>query len=195
MYRDVINRGYAYLRRGDPTTAKQQFQQAIELEPGYPQGYFGLAQVHIEQNQSEEAQAMLRQALETDPRYVAARAFLGIERLKCYDLDSAQEELDRALKDEPNDLLVHIKYSEYFYRLGFYDRAVALLETGLSKPHGANEYVVSLARRRLQQAREKARTIILRQPPDPRLLFQSIRRLFSRKKSAQSQTAGTVELS
>jgi Tfp pilus assembly protein PilF len=175
-YSDVLDKGYACLRRGDPDAAQSRFQHAIESEPGSPQGYFGLAQAYLEQGLNEEATQALEQALQRDPTYVPARAYLGIQLLKKYDLDGAQQALDQALRDEPTNLLAHIKYAEYYYRLGFYNRSVELLERGLKGPHGANEHIVALARQFLTQARQKSKGIILREPPDPRRLFRFLDR-------------------
>jgi Tfp pilus assembly protein PilF len=168
---DLLDKGYACLRRADYEVARVRFQHAIELAPEKPQGYFGLAQTYLPpdaQEASEEAIHALQQALEVDPGYVPARAYLGLELLKKYDIYGAEAELDRAMQDEPTNLLVHIKYAEYYYRLGFYNRAVELLERGLQAPHGANEHVVAMARRLLTEARQKSKSIIIREPPGMR---------------------------
>jgi Tfp pilus assembly protein PilF len=185
MYHDLLEKGYACLRRSDPDAARVRFQHAIDSEPERPQGYFGLAQTSlVDDVASEDAIQALEKALEADPTYAPARAFLGIELLKKYDVHRAEEALNQALSDEPTNLLVHIKYAEYYYRLGFYNRTVEVLKQGLHAPHGANEHVVALARRFLSEARQKSKTLILREPPDPRP--QRLLRLFSRLKSRKS---------
>jgi Tfp pilus assembly protein PilF len=126
-----------------------------------------------------ETKQALEKALAIDPTYVPARAYLGIEFLKRYDLDAAQEALDQALRDEPTNLLAHVKYGEYYYRLGFYNRAVEMLERGLQGPHGANEHVVAMARQFLIQARQKTKGLVLREPPDPRTLPRVFARVWS----------------
>jgi Tfp pilus assembly protein PilF len=181
VYHDLLEKGYACLRRGDPEAARVRFQHTIDSEPTRPQGYFGLAQTYIDPNTvSNDAIQALEKALEVDPKYVPARAFLGVELLKSYDIHGAEEALNQALSDEPSNLLVHVKYADYYYRLGFYNRAVEFLEQGLQAPHGANEHVVALARQFLSEARQKSKSIIIREPPDPRP--QRLLRLFSRFK-------------
>lgn len=198
MYHELLDKGYACLRRGDPDAAKTRFQHAITTDPQRPQAYFGLAQAYIQQvserESSEEAYQALLKALEVDPTYIPARAYLAIEYFKRYQIDDAQQELDRALHDEPTNLLVHIKYAEYFYRLGFYHRSVEMLEKGLQGPHGANEHVVALARQLLVQSKQKSRTIILRQPPDPRPVLHFFARLLPHR-SKKMQSSDKVELS
>ena len=193
MYTDLLDKGYACLRRGDPDSALIRFRHAAESEPERPQAYFGMAMVYLEKESSDEVVVSLDKALGVDPSYVAARAYLGIEYLKRYDIVKAEEELERALKDEPTSLLAHVKYSEYYYRLGFYNRSVEILERGLKGPHGANEHVVAMARQFLSQARQKSKNIILREPPDPRRWLHFFARFIPRK-GEKTQASGSVEL-
>ncbi len=189
LYADLLDKGYACLRRGDPDAAQSRFQHAITSEPVRPQGYFALAQVYLEQGLKDDVKQALEQALEKDPTYTPARAYLGIELLKQYDLDGAQQVLDQAFRDEPTNLLVHIKYAEYYYRLGFYHRSVEWLERGLKGPHGANEHIVAIARKFLTECRQKSKNLILREPPDPRRLL----RLFDRLRPALAKQKRTAE--
>ncbi len=185
MYADLLDAGYACLRRGDPEAARSRFQHAVDTEPTRPQGYFALAQSYLDQGLSQETREALEAALRVDPTYVPARAYLAIELLKAYDLDGAQQELEHALRDEPANLLVHIKYADYYYRLGFYNRSVEVLERGLRGPHGANEHIVAMARKFLSESRQKSKNIILREPPDPRDLLRFFSRLqFWKRKHA-----------
>ncbi len=194
MYTDLLDKGYASLRRGDPDMALIRFRHAAESEPERPQAYFGMAMVYLEQDSSDETVNALEKALSVDPSYIPARAYLGIEYLKRYDIARAEEELERALKDEPTDLLAHLKYAEYYYRLGFYNRSVEVLERGLKGPHGANEHIVAMARQLLVQARQKSKNIILREPPDPRRWLRLIARFMPRK-GEETDASGKVELS
>jgi Tfp pilus assembly protein PilF len=188
MYADLLDAGYACLRRGDPEAAHSRFQHAIDTEPTRPQGYFALAQSYLEQGLRQETREALESALRVDPTYVPARSYLAIELLKAYDIDGAQQELEHALRDEPANLLVHIKYADYYYRLGFYNRSVEMLERGLRGPHGANEHIVAMARQFLCEARQKSKNIILREPPDPRHLVRFFSRLqfWKRKQASHS---------
>ncbi|HEX9131513.1 MAG TPA: tetratricopeptide repeat protein [Ktedonobacteraceae bacterium] len=195
MYAELLDKGYACLRRGDPDAALMRFQQACELEPDRPQAYFALAIAYLELEMSEKVTQSLEEALRVDPAYVTARAFLAIEYLKCYDVHRAEDELERALQDEPTNLLVHVKYAEYYYRLGFYNRAVELLERGLKRPHGADEHIVAMARQLLTQARQKSRNIILREPPDPRRWLRLFTWFRQRKRDKQEEHQPPAKLS
>jgi Tfp pilus assembly protein PilF len=194
MYTDLLDKGYACLRRGDPNAALVRFRHAAESEPERPQAYFGIAMVYLEQDSHDDIMNALEKALSVDPYYIPARAYLGIEYLKRYDIVKAEEHLAHALKDEPTNLLAHLKYAEYYYRLGFYQRSVEFLERGLKGPHGANEHVVAQARQLLVQARQKSKSMILRDPPDPRRWLRLITRIVPRK-SDENNASGEVELS
>jgi Tfp pilus assembly protein PilF len=194
MYTDLLDKGYASLRRGDPDAALIRFRHAAESEPERPQAYFGIAMVYLEQDASDETVSALETALSVDPFYIPARAYLGIEYLKRYDIERAEEELARALKDEPTNLLAHLKYAEYYYRMGFYNRAVEILERGLKGPHGSNEHVVAMARQLLVQARQKSKSIVLRELPDPRRWLRLFAR-FKPRKGDVTNASGEVELS
>ena len=194
MYTDLLDKGYASLRRGDPDAALIRFRHAAESEPERPQAYFGMAMVYLEQDSSDETVNALEKTLNVDPSYIPARAYLGVEYLKRYDIAKAEEELERALKDEPTNLLAHLKYAEYYYRLGFYQRSLEILERGLKGPHGANEHVVAMARQLLVQARQKSKSMILREPPDPRRWLSLIARFIPRK-GDETNASGKVELS
>ena len=182
MSTDLLNSGYAALRRGDPEVALSYFQCAIDQNPDQPQTYFAAAMAYLEQEKTEVAMQSLRDALNVDPTYTSARAYIGILLLQLHDADGAQRELEQALHDSPTSLLVHIKYAEYYYRLGFYPQAVALLERGLKAPHRANEHVVAMARSLLTQSRQKSKGIIIRDPPDPRAIFQFVKRFRKKKR-------------
>ncbi len=182
MSTDLLDSGYAALRRGDPEVALSYFQCAIDQNPDHPQTYFAAAMAYLEQEKTEEAMQSLRNALSVDPIYASARAYIGILLLGLHDVDEAQREFEQALHDDPTNLLVHIKYAEFYYRLGFYPRAVALLEQGLKAPHRANEHVVAMARSLLTQSRQKSKTIIVRDPPDPRAIFQFVKQLCKKKR-------------
>ena len=193
MYTDLLDKGYASLRRGDPDAALIRFRHAAESEPERPQAYFGLAMVYLEQDSSDETMNALEMALSVDPFYIPARAYLGIEYLKRYDIARAEEELEHALKDEPTNLLAHLKYAEYYYRMGFYNRSVEILERGLKGPHGSNEHVVAMARQLLVQARQKSKNIVLRELPDPRRWLRLFARFMPRKGDETTGT-GQVEM-
>ena len=174
MSTDLLSSGYAYLRRGNPEIALSYFQCAIDQSPDQPQAYFAAAMAYLEQEKAEEAVRILEDAFNADIIYALMRAYIGILLFQLHDVDGAQCELEQALHDSPMNLLVHIKCAEFYYRLSFYPRAVALLEQGLKvPPHRANEHVVAMARNLLTQSRQKSKGIIVRDPPIP-VLFSGL---------------------
>src|SRR4051794_1549685 len=105
MYSDLLDKGYACLRRSDSEAARVRFQHAIDSEPSRPQGYFGLAQAFLEHGTTEQVQQTLKKALEVDPLYAPARAYLALELMKAYKIHEAEDLLHQALQDEPTNLL------------------------------------------------------------------------------------------
>lgn len=174
MMQRWLDDGYSLLRRGLFEDALDVFHSAIELAPRHPQPYFAIAMVYQEQQRYREAMQSLRSALIHDPTYAPARAYLGILLLQDADVEGAQQELVQALHDMPSNLLVHIKYAEFYYRLGMYAQAIAILEKGLQSSHAANEHVVEVARSFIRQAHKKNKNTITRTSPDPSSVLQSI---------------------
>src|SRR5579871_3383554 len=170
----LLKDGYEYLRRGNYGNALQKFQDAIQIDPQRPQPHFAAAILYQEQEQYEETKRYLLQALALDPSYAPARAYLGIVLFHEHAVEEAHEELDQALLDMPTNLLVRIKYAEYYYRLGMYASSVELLEKGLRLPHSAEEHTVDVAKNLLKQARQGAEKSITRTPPDLRVGFQKL---------------------
>jgi len=91
MYANLIDEGYACLRRSDPETALHYFRRAAEYDERRPQAHFAMAVAYLELPESgENVVVELETALNLDPSYVPARAYLGIERLKHYDIEGAR---------------------------------------------------------------------------------------------------------
>lgn len=162
----LIEIGYAALRCGDVEGARRNFEQALHSMPDSPQPHLGLAIALLEQDSATEASQQLKAALEIDPDYAIAHAYLGIELLKLQEFEAAEEELEKAVRTAPTNLLVLVKFAEYYYRLGYFPRSIMILEQALKLPYCANEYVVGQARQLQAQARQKCRGMIVRETPD-----------------------------
>ena len=113
----------------------EQFQQAIDKEPGYAQPYarmaraFGLlgnfSTLRPEQAYPQQKQAAVR-ALELDGMLAEAHSALGWTKL-FYDRDwaGAREEFQRAVELSPNSATAHQGYAMYFVATGQFDQALA----------------------------------------------------------------------
>jgi TolB-like protein/DNA-binding winged helix-turn-helix (wHTH) protein/Flp pilus assembly protein TadD len=134
----------AYLRGGyflDKWTtegfdkAKGYFQQSIDLDPGYAQGYAGLAEYYRSvafmgvvppQDAWLKAENLLEKSLEINGASSNAHTLLGMLKLqfRC-DRAAAEEELNRALELNPGDMGALDYHSYYLLEIGRMDEAIA----------------------------------------------------------------------
>src|SRR5260370_39512347 len=97
MYTDLLDKGYACLRRGDPEAALSRFRHAVECHPERPQAYFATAIAYIEQGSDDAVKTSLEAVLGVDAAYDPTRSYLGIELLKRNDVQASQQQLDQPL--------------------------------------------------------------------------------------------------
>ena len=71
-----INRGKAYLAKGDNDRALADFTEAIAIDPTDAKAYFNRGSVYLTMDKTTEAAADLQQALSLDPDYEEAKAAL-----------------------------------------------------------------------------------------------------------------------
>jgi pentatricopeptide repeat protein len=113
--------------------AKDCFEQAIAIDPGYAAAFSGLAEVymllgifsHIPRDEAaSQAKQAARKALELDPNSAEVRASLGVI-LEVFDWDweGAEREFIGALELNPNCFEAHYEYGFLLYRLMRLDSA------------------------------------------------------------------------
>lgn len=167
MTDELIDADEASLHCSDTPVSLHHFKQSLKLVPDYPQNHVNLAIALIEHGATNEARWELETVLRTDPRCAVARAYLGIELFKLNEVEAAREELKKAVRLAPTNLLVLVKFAEYYYRLGFFPRSATILEQALQLPYEGNEQIVALAKQSLARARQKCKGLIIRETPDP----------------------------
>jgi tetratricopeptide (TPR) repeat protein len=115
--------------------AKVYFQQSIDLDPGYPEGYMGLAEYYgtvafMGMVPSREAwlkaETLLAKSLEMDNSSSDTHALLGMIKLqfRC-DRAAAEKELNLALELNPGDMGALDWHSYYLLEIGSKDEAIA----------------------------------------------------------------------
>ena len=112
--------------------AQQQFERAIELDPGYAQAYVGLADVSLLQNGTvvepriaiPRARNAVRKALQLDPDLPAALASLGYIQ-GCFEFDwkAAEATYRRALQLSPNEVTAYQNYGYLLHVNGRFEDA------------------------------------------------------------------------
>jgi TolB-like protein/DNA-binding winged helix-turn-helix (wHTH) protein/Tfp pilus assembly protein PilF len=131
---------YFWNKRTDDGVRKaaEYFQQAVDLDPNYPQGYIGLADCYLFGQQprslgdlAPRAEAMATKALEIDEGAGEAHATLGLLAQNSeLDWARAEREFKRAIDLNPNYATAHHWYGEHLALRGKFDDA--LLEMKLA---------------------------------------------------------------
>jgi Tfp pilus assembly protein PilF len=117
---------------------------------------------------NEAAVSALEELLRLTPGWAAARSYLGIAYLRCTRVPEARRELEDALRIAPRSFICLTKYAEFLARLGFYDQALARLDSALQGE--APDVPARLAAMELARfCKERAKGIYYRQTASPRL--------------------------
>jgi TolB-like protein/Tfp pilus assembly protein PilF len=136
-YDHVLRAKAAYLRstKADNKYAREQLEQAIELDPRSAQAYRELAEVLVMDWMAhwvEDRDATLnlafdcaKTAVRLDATYSVALATLGSIKFYCREFDDAQHDLERALELNPNDAQTLDLYALYLVGVGRTDEALA----------------------------------------------------------------------
>ena len=114
--------------------AKVYYQQSIQLDPSYPEGYAGLAEYYATvafmgmapREYWLTAETLLAKSLEMDNSSSRAHALLGLLKLqfRC-DRSAAEKELNLALELNPGDVGALDWHSYYLLEVGKKDEAIA----------------------------------------------------------------------
>jgi TolB-like protein/lipoprotein NlpI len=115
--------------------AKDYFQQSIDLDPNYAQGYTGLAEYYAlaaftgsapPRDAWLKAEDLLAKSLEIDSNLSGTHTALGMLKLqfRC-DRAAAEKELNRALELNPSDMGALDNHSYYLMEIGRKDEAIA----------------------------------------------------------------------
>jgi TolB-like protein/DNA-binding winged helix-turn-helix (wHTH) protein/Tfp pilus assembly protein PilF len=115
--------------------AREYFEKTIELEPGYPEAYSGLAiaylmlpnyQVLRASAAIPRAKAAAQKALELDPYMAEARTVLAEIRSEHeWDFANGEKEFRQVLQDNPNYVLAHQWYAVLLWAMGRFDEGIA----------------------------------------------------------------------
>jgi len=84
--------------------AQEEFEKALELSPGKPEALVGMGNVHLLQNQVEEAISFLEEAVEQNPEMPEALFALGRTYAASGDVENAKATLQRFLESNPPEV-------------------------------------------------------------------------------------------
>ncbi|HRQ31541.1 MAG TPA: tetratricopeptide repeat protein [Anaerolineales bacterium] len=98
--------GEAYRFKGNPASAIQAYETAIEKDPNFGAAYVGLARARIQSDPSANTLPLLNKAIELDPNFGEAYLERAKVKLRDGDLQGAVRELNNTNRLLPNSPLV-----------------------------------------------------------------------------------------
>jgi adenylate cyclase len=155
---DLVLRGRAELRRSTRASnrsARQHFQQALELDANYAAAHAGLGLAYYDMvvlgwteftdDMLARAEALARKAVSIDPESVDAHRLLSMVHNSALQYDRAVLEIDRALALNPSDADSHSQRGSILLYSGRVDEAISALETAFRlNPNLSANYVFEL---------------------------------------------------
>jgi predicted Zn-dependent protease len=137
-------RGDLYRLQGHPNKAIKDFKQIVKLEPESAVGYNGLAEIHLQQDELEQALDYARQAYEKDPDQWVMPYNLGMVEDRLGMAAEAVEHLQAALTasvpDARHRVLIHLWLARNYTRLNQPAEASTHLETLRAQKKGLGEW-------------------------------------------------------
>lgn len=125
-----VHVAYATLaeREGNRSKAREEYMQAMEINPKDPEPYFGLAILEERDGKTAEALRLYQKVLEIDPLYVGTYNNLGAIYLKQGNIAEAQRQYEKALEIDPTFPDAHYNLAVIYKQEGKIDRAIAEFE-------------------------------------------------------------------
>lgn len=132
--------GLMAMQSGKPRSALTHFQAAEKLDRHNPQYPLYAAQLLIQTQRFEEADAALQRVLALDPDEPLAQASLAMIALEQSDFEEAIKRIAEARRIKPDDLALRVQEAKIRRRMGDPQRGLELL-IGLSAADRAQEMV------------------------------------------------------
>ncbi len=167
----------ALCERGLLDEAIATIQRAIGMAET-PELHVALATLYLRRGGSADARRALERAIDLDARCAVAHAYVGGLLMQSGHIDEARARLDLARDLAPDDLIVLMKRSEFWVRLGILDNARDELRRGLQNGAGSPQ-ARHMAEVMFQAIEKRARNSFVRQTialPSPRWFGRVFRR-------------------
>ena len=133
--------GQAYLELGDYRNAEEQFRQVKDLEPGKPNGHYGLGLVYAKQGRADDAINAFQRAISIQKDFWYAHAELGQVLADVGERDKASE-LVGAMTGKADDLAGTL--SAYIYEKTPAEMVAVYATSTFQKSAGPRTTVASL---------------------------------------------------
>ena len=138
-----INRGDAYLGKGDFDPALADFNKAIELNPNDADAYIIRGDAYLGKGDFDPALADFNKAIELNPNDADAYIYRGNSYLKQSNSELALVDFSKAIELNPNDAEVYLIRGDAYLEQGNLNRAFADFDKAIElDPENANAYVI-----------------------------------------------------
>jgi len=124
----LTNLGNFELASGDANRAAGQFQEALQLEPGFMPARLNLVDVLRQQGDEERASELLQQGILLSPENAAIRYALGLMLVRANQAEAGLDELRKAYQLDPSSSRYAYVLGVALNSLGQHTDALALLE-------------------------------------------------------------------
>ncbi|MBI4482770.1 MAG: VCBS repeat-containing protein [Acidobacteria bacterium] len=149
------NLGIAHLEQRSFAQAAEEFQKALEIDPGFLLARVNLGIAYFNLPEYEKAEAAFKKALEADPGQPHVRYGLGLIYKNQNKLDQALQEFRMVLSQDPADPSTHYNLGQLYVRKRDYHRAIEHFRKALDvEPRNASAHY-SLAQALLRSGEQQ----------------------------------------
>lgn len=111
-------------RRGVITSAAEEYEQAIEIEPDFAEAHNALADIHALRGSQDEMIRELEKAIEIQPDYAEANSKLAGVHLSQGKVDEAIAQCQKVLEIRPGLAMAHFVLGGAYLQKGMLDEAI-----------------------------------------------------------------------
>jgi tetratricopeptide (TPR) repeat protein len=141
-YLVYLNRGTAYLSKGDYDRALADFNQAVKLQPDGASAYFNRAAVYFAKQDFDRALADINQVIKLQPDFALAYLKRGSVYYFKGDSDRALADINQAIKLQPDFALAYLNRGAFYTDRDDHDHAIADFDQALKlAPDDAEAYL------------------------------------------------------
>ena len=194
--------GSAYLKQDRKAEARVSFEQAVKLQPNYPDtapnAWNNLGLLAAREGRGDEAIACFQEALRQSPEYWVALENLGNAYRQQRRWDDAQGVLERALAARPRDPEANYSLAMVFAQKDETERAQELLERALqlrpNYPEALNNLGILYIRTRRRDEAVARFEECARVAPDFDQAYLNLARLYAAEGARDKARAALLEL-
>jgi tetratricopeptide (TPR) repeat protein len=146
-----LDLGEALVDQGRVDEAIGQFQQALQIRPGYAETYYNLGNALLQQGRVDEAIGQFQQALQIRPDYADADFNLGVALGRKGNMDEAITHFQQALQLKPDDTDARLALGNTLLQQGRADEAMVHFQKAVQIEPDNVEAHITLGSALLQQ--------------------------------------------